>query len=113
MRELTKDEQTLLIYCEARETDHKGYLDNRNLNAEDLATLRAWNAEDFVAFGRVPSEVIEDRGGRVSSARTETLWCELSEEAVETAQELRRARGLRGRGTRLSQGEFRRWPREG
>lgn len=83
---MTKDELSLLLYCEARATDRMGATDSRNMNEADRAILAVWNESGFVASGRICSEyVLQGRDG----------WVRLSHEATVAAHAERLARAER------------------
>ncbi len=86
MKELTRDEISLLLYLETRAVDHGGLIDHRQMNTEDFANARRWNELGFIEFGRVYSKHIE---GNLSN------WVHLSDEAFALAHVLRRQRAQR------------------
>lgn len=93
MRELTKDERSLLLYLETCAVDFGGLVDSRHMNAEDVAIAKRWSEEGFLEFGRMAMETIEKA---VSvRGRHSTSWVHLSDEALTEAHELRAARAKR------------------
>ena len=78
---MAKDDKSLLLYLETRATDYGGRVDTRHMNDIDFVTAERWNAEHFVAWGRIVAADISLTGSH---------WCYLSDEAWRIAQTLRR-----------------------
>ena len=83
---MTKDELSLLIYCEACAVDYTGRVDTRALNNPDMMILTQWNQDGYIESGRI---VFED----ISKGRS--LWCHLSEAAFRDAHAEREERAHR------------------
>lgn len=88
LKQLTKDQRSLLLYFETCAVDQGGLVDVRRMNAEDLALAAAWCRSGFVRFGRVRAA----DAARMTGAYQGTHWCELSETAWRLAHAERRAR---------------------
>ena len=83
---LTKDEKSLLLFCECACVDNAGIYQPQRTNAVDRENLDKWQAEGFLDHGRVSSEFL---------AETRCVWVRLSHEAMAMAQTLRRERAER------------------
>jgi len=91
LRDLSKEERSLLLYFETCAVDNYGAVDSRRMNRKDFAIVKRWASKGFVGFGRVVMASI--REGR-------THWVELSGRAWLLAHEERRARAERMAGKR-------------
>lgn len=89
MRELTKDEASLLLYFETVAVDNSGMVDGRRINAPEIETANKWDEEGFLFFGRLLAKDL-------IAARPNTHYVVLTDEAWNTAARYRRERGLRG-----------------
>ena len=87
MRELTKEQESLLLYLEARAVDSGGRVAAQHMNADDFEQAEKWTKEGFIEFGRVASNYMNERAGN--------YWVRLSDEAWQTAHAERRARADR------------------
>ena len=87
LAEMTKDERSTLVYLETRIVDHSGRVDLRHLNADDMTSIRGWQAEGFIQWGRVAHGATE--------LKTAPMWVQFSDEAWTLAHEERRARAAR------------------
>ena len=74
-RELTKDEMSLLLYCEERAVNNNGVLDNQQIDNDDTDILKKWDIEGFVSCKKLC---------------VKTLLINLSEEAWAVAGKLRK-----------------------
>ena len=83
---MTKDERSLLLYCEDCAVNKSGAMLPANLNDKDRKILKRWNTEGFVESDRI---TFNDMPGDRS------LWCHLSDEAWSLAGDLRHARAVR------------------
>jgi len=92
LKDLTKNEKSLLLYLETRAVDHGGLVDIRQMNDEDVDTAMRWDKEVFVQYGRVCAADVQRLG---SMRRKLTNWCLLSPKAWQLAHEERRARAER------------------
>lgn len=88
--ELTKEENSLLLYMETQTVDYGGKLQGVRMNADDFEIAKRWNEIGFVLFGRIAANDISTRG--TSGEYPRTHWCVLSDEAWVTAHAERRAR---------------------
>ena len=86
MKELTKDEKSLLLFLETRQVDYGGRVNLAHMNNEDMEIAERWNKEKFIGFGRIVMRNHNSDG---------THWCKLSEEAFKIAHNLRRERAKR------------------
>lgn len=55
IRELTRDETSLLLFFETQMVDYGGLLQGCRMNAGDHATANQWSDEKFIQFGRIAS----------------------------------------------------------
>lgn len=69
---MTKAENSLLLYFEARATDHCGTVDRQQMNDEDREIAERWDDEGFVKYGM--------------------FGVVLSDEAIDAAHQLRKER---------------------
>lgn len=87
MRELTKQQTSLLLFLETRAVNYLGGVAGTHMNAADFDQAKKWSDEGFIEFGRVASHCIADGVGH---------WVKLSDEAWALAGAERRARAERG-----------------
>jgi len=85
-KELTKDQQTTLLYLETRLVDFAGRVNGAHLNASDRLWIDQMKEEKFLDFGRI---VIQHHN------RDGSAWVTFSDEAWELAHKLRRERADR------------------
>ena len=85
---MTTNEQNLLLYVETRAVDHRGRLDQRHLNGEDVDTLTHWVSE-----GRIES-------GQITAASGGGTWVHLPPDLMAEAHRLRAERAERCWGLR-------------
>ena len=97
--EMTKDERSQLLYMETRLVDQKGILNEKQMNDDDRAICKRWDAEGFIVYKRLPFDVIESRGRQFTNSMTkqETTYVEFSDEAWQLAHEERRRRADRNK----------------
>lgn len=88
LEHMSREERSLLLYLETRQVDHRGAVDLRMMNEEDITRAEGWNKVGFVKFGRIASEHLRKVG-------KSSHWCELSEEAWTLAHQERRNRAAR------------------
>lgn len=84
--DLSSDERSLLLFLETRAVDHSGRVQTARMNADDVDIAAKWNAEGFVAFGRIRAVDCNEYG---------THWCRLSDRAWALAHEERKTRAAR------------------
>jgi len=87
LSEMSKDEQSLLLYLEARVVDNSGSLDTRHTNDSDRKILEFWAENGFIKYGRI---TFKD-ATRIHA----TNWCQFSPEAWDLAHQERRDRAKR------------------
>lgn len=86
-KELTKDEENLLMFLEYTAVDQWGWIDDmRKLNQDDLVIMEKWNEENFI---------FSKRGRNISDGKQLTYIVKLSDEAWELAHKLRKEKALR------------------
>ena len=90
LKNMSKDERSLLLFFEANAVDHRGRFSNEHMNDDDFVIAKGWAAEKLIQLGRVKAADIFAGGQRPVSSRTR--WVILSDEALALAQEERRAR---------------------
>ena len=86
MKDLTKEERSLLLYLETRAVDYGGTVDARHMNQDDFDTLDVWKKKKLVDFGRLASEC---------RTPTRQYWVTFTDEAWALAHQERRARNTR------------------
>jgi hypothetical protein len=83
LKNLTKEERSLLLFFEAVAVDYGGKLNPAHMNEDDLKIAEKWTKKEFILFGRIYSkDITSDR----------THWCLLMGEAWQLAHEERQAR---------------------
>lgn len=90
LKEMNKDERSLLIYLETCMVDYRGKIDHRRLNNSDVNLLESWNNSGFIDYGRVEMADIEK-----SNYKHYTHWIILSNDAWKLAHQERINRSLR------------------
>jgi hypothetical protein len=86
LEDLTRNEQSQLLYLETRAVAYSGVVDTRMMNDGDMEIVKKWHEEGFIEFGRI---CFADRNFG-------TNYCHLSEEAWALAHALRKERAERG-----------------
>ena len=86
LKNMTKDERSLLLFLETRAVDYGGRVNLVHMNKEDMEIAEKWNKEVFIEFGRIVARNINSDG---------SSWCKLSEEAFKLAHKERKARAKR------------------
>ena len=86
LKEMNKDERSLLLFLETRAVDYGGRVNLKHMNVEDIATAEKWSKKRFIDFGRIVVRHHNSAG---------THWCQLSEEAWKVAHAERIARNSR------------------
>jgi hypothetical protein len=89
VREMTKDERSLLLYLETCATDYGGTVDQRHMNDEDREILERWTREGFMQSGRI---CFHDAETLSRHTRKVSHWVVLSDVAWTAAHAERRAR---------------------
>jgi hypothetical protein len=94
VKDLTKDEISLLLYVETCMVDNHGRLESLRMNDTDFENLEKWNNEGFVLFGRLKYRYI----AAIQKMRVlykPTHWARLSDEAWNLVHTLRHERAER------------------
>lgn len=86
--ELTKDERSLLVYCESCLVDYGGLLEGQRMNEADLKALRKFEVSRILKYGRIPSALL----GEYVGSRKPTHWVQFNKDGWIVAQELRKRR---------------------
>lgn len=81
--DMSRDEQSLLLYLETRCVDYGGRVSTKHMNSDDHAIAEHWNKSGFLEFGRIFSRDLSDAG---------THWVKFTERAWDFAHQLRRQR---------------------
>ena len=87
MKNLTREESSLILYLESRATDYCGKVDSSRMNRNDFTIAEKWNDDGFVKFGRLKGDVV---------TKSASHWCCLSDEAWRVAHNERKMRANRG-----------------
>lgn len=91
--DLTRAEQSLLLFLETQAVDHGGRVLTLSMNTQEMGTARQWSEAGYISFGRL---LAADVFGRTASEKNRTHYVRLSEEAWADAARYRRARAERG-----------------
>lgn len=86
MKNLTKDEKSLLLFFETAYVDHAGKLNPAHMNDADRKIAEKWNNSGYVEFGRV-------RYSDITNEKTNYVF--LSAEAMNDAHQERKERAER------------------
>ena len=86
IKNMSKDERSLLLFLETRVVDYGGRVNLAHMNEEDMNIAEKWDKEGFIGFGRIVMRNHNPDG---------TNWCRLSEKAWDLAHEERKARAKR------------------
>lgn len=86
LENMTKDEQSLLLFLETCAVDKAGRVNIVHMNDADMEIARQWNEDHFIGFGRMAMEYVTDKGSH---------WCRLSDEAWVLVSAERKARADR------------------
>ena len=92
LKDLSKDERSLLLFLETQAVDYCGAVDATHMNKEDFDIAKKWKEEGFIKFGRIYSE---DLNTTIVFKHLGTHWVELSDQAWEFAHQERKARSDR------------------
>ena len=90
-QDLTREEESLLLYLETCIVDQSGKMDSRKINDVDQMILDYWCGNDFVSVGRMPGSWI-----MMYNYPQYSHWVTLSNDALRLAHECRTARAKRG-----------------
>lgn len=80
IKEMSKDEKSLLLFLETRAVDYGGRVNIQHVNKGDMEIASKWNATDFLYFGKIVIRNHNSDG---------THWVHLSDEAFKIAHQLR------------------------
>lgn len=83
---MTREQRSILLYLEDCAVNKSGQVDDRCINAEEVAIVSKWKQKGFIEYGRI---VIKDVNKSGAS------WVKLSDGAFKLAHEERKARALR------------------
>lgn len=86
IKDMTRDEKSLLLFLETRQVDYGGRVNTQHMNSDDMEIATKWNKSGFVGFGRIVIRNHNSDG---------TNWCKLSQEAFKIAHKLRKERADR------------------
>jgi hypothetical protein len=87
LRDLSREERSLLLFVETCAVDHAGAMSSKHLSSDDQKLLDRWNETGFVQSGRICFKDAE----RIKRGQ----WCELSEDAWLLSRQERRERAER------------------
>lgn len=87
--DLSREEQSLLLYLETCVVDNSCFIDTRYINEEDLEILKKFQDNDLIKFGRYSKKDV------VTEMYSLGYWVYLSNEAFALAHQLRKERALR------------------
>lgn len=91
-RDLTKAEQSVLLYLETCAVDKDGLAESVRMNTEDFDAIAVLTADGFLNFGRIYSKLLN---AHRFSGWNPTHWVELTELGWAAAAACRRSRALR------------------
>lgn len=86
VRQLSKDEISLLLYLETCLVDQAGRVGMEQMNKDDIEIAKRWNEEGFIKFGRILMTDIYPGSNR-------THFVNFSDEAWTLAHLYRKVRG--------------------
>lgn len=86
LKDLDKDEKSLLLFLETAVTDRAGIYKPEYVNDADREKMHEWAESGFITKGRVASAHLRDGM---------TVWVQLSGEAMRIAHEARTERARR------------------
>ena len=93
MPEMTREEESLLMYLETRAVDHDGKVDLAHMNDEDHLIVARWAEEGFIVWWR---RLLFKEIRRASRRSAITHHVNLGEQALKEAHRLRTERIGRG-----------------
>lgn len=83
LKNMSKDERSLLLFLETRAVDYGGRVNAKHMNDDDFKIAERWTKEGFISFGRIKFKHINSDGANSVN---------LSEEAWKLAHEERKER---------------------
>lgn len=89
--DLSRDEQSCLLYLETCMVDQHGRCEGVRMNAADQEAVKKFVEQGLLEFGRIPLKEIPRPDGRVQN----TNWVKFNDGAWELAHKLRRQRADR------------------
>lgn len=92
--ELTKDQQSILLYCETCLVDQTGRMESIRMNDEDFRTLAAFQDDGVLDYGRIKMREIK-RLAKSSPSHKFTHWVSFTPEAWTLTHTVRRERSAR------------------
>jgi len=99
LKQLTKEEMSLLLFLETQAVDFGGLINTVHMNGNDHNILSDWTENGFVESGRVCFEDIE-KYNLATQVKRKTMWVRLSQEAFDMAHAERKTRAERMWGKR-------------
>ena len=90
--DLSREEQSLLLYLETCVVDNSCFINTNYINEEDLEILKKFQDNDLIKFGRYSKKDV------VTEMHSLGFWVFLSDEAFALAHQLRKERALRAYG---------------
>lgn len=89
--ELTKNQRSILLYCETCLVDKSGLLEGIRMNTDDLADLKIYQDAGILTFGRIPAALLLIGNAHNPSA---THWVRFTDAAWALAGACRRVRAM-------------------
>ncbi len=62
LKNMSKDEKSLLLFLETRAVDYGGRVNAKHMNVDDFKIAEQWTKEDFICFGRIKFKHINSDG---------------------------------------------------
>jgi hypothetical protein len=87
LKEMSKDERSLLLFFESACTERGGTFNPQHMNDNDRNIADKWKEEGFIDHGRICSDYIRKNPGFKN-----ILWVLLGDEAWDLAHQERKAR---------------------
>jgi len=86
VKQLSKDEISLLLYLETCLVDQNGRVSSKHMNTDDKEIAKKWNDEGFIKYGRIKMADIYLGSDRVH-------YVNFTDEAWKLAHQYRKIRG--------------------
>jgi hypothetical protein len=87
---LSRDDRSILLYCECRLVDAGGLLSGTQVNATDLSALNDFKDAGILDYGRIPFHVMESLPA--FGGQRNTYWVTFNDAAWKLAHDLRKLR---------------------
>ena len=95
VKDMTKDDKSLLLYLETCAVDKEGKVDSRKMNEIDHGIAKCWDEAGFIVYRRMPAKTfMNERAG--IEAHYLTYYVMLAAEARKLAHTLREVKEARG-----------------